>query len=347
MKFIDEAKIYLKAGRGGNGCMSFRREKYRPFGGPDGGDGGKGGDIIFIADAQISTLVDFRYRRHYFANNGEHGKGSDMYGKNAEPLIIKVPVGTLVFNEETNELIAEFTSDGQSEIIAKGGRGGFGNIHFKSSTNQAPRIATKGESGEELTVRLELKLFADVGIIGLPNAGKSTLIAAVSNAHPKIADYPFTTLVPNLGVVRYSDDISFVMADTPGLIKGAHKGVGLGDRFLRHIERCKIFIHMVAYSPERDLVKDIDDINYELKMYNPQLLKRPQIIAVNKIDLIANGEDIKEIITKIQSKKKRYKVLPISSITKIGIKELLNTVANTLIKVKEKENEKRRNHKGN
>ncbi|MCX7958497.1 MAG: GTPase ObgE, partial [Deltaproteobacteria bacterium] len=219
MKFIDEAKIYLKAGKGGNGCMSFRREKYRPFGGPDGGDGGKGGDIIFIADAQMTTLVDFRYRRHYFAENGEHGKGSDMYGRNASPLIIKVPVGTLVFNDETNQLIAEFTSDGQSEIIARGGKGGFGNIHFKSSTNQAPRIATKGEAGEELTVRLELKLFADVGIIGLPNAGKSTLISVVSNARPKIADYPFTTLVPNLGVVRYSDELSFVMADTPGLIK--------------------------------------------------------------------------------------------------------------------------------
>ncbi len=345
MKFIDEAKIYLKAGRGGNGCMSFRREKYRPFGGPDGGDGGKGGDIIFIADSQMTTLVDFRYRRHYFAANGEHGKGSDMYGRNAEPLIIKVPVGTLVFNDETNELIAEFTYDGQSEVIAKGGRGGFGNIHFKSSTNQAPRIATKGEVGEEITVRLELKLFADVGIIGLPNAGKSTLISVVSNARPKIADYPFTTLVPNLGVVRYSDELSFVMADTPGLIRDAHKGVGLGDRFLRHIERCKIFVHIVAYSPDRDIIKDIDDINYELKMYNPELLKRPQIIAVNKIDLIADKSEIKKVVDRIKAKKKRYRVIPISGVTREGIGELISTVAKTLKKAGEKENEKRRNSK--
>lgn len=224
MKFIDEAKIFLKGGRGGNGCVSFRREKYRPYGGPDGGDGGKGGDIIFIADKQMSTLIDFKYRRHYFAKNGEHGKGSDMYGKSAEPLIIKVPVGTIVINDETNQIIADFTQDGQSKIIAKGGKGGLGNIHFKSSTNQAPRVATKGEPGEELTVRLELKLFADVGIIGLPNAGKSTLISVISNARPKIADYPFTTVSPNLGVVRYSDALSFVVADTPGLIMNAHKG---------------------------------------------------------------------------------------------------------------------------
>ncbi len=342
MKFIDEAKIYLKAGRGGDGCMSFRREKYRPFGGPDGGDGGKGGDIIFVADAQMTTLVDFRYKRHYFAKNGEHGKGSDMYGRNADPLIIKVPVGTLVFNDETNELIAEFTYDGQSEIIARGGKGGFGNIHFKTSTNQAPRIATKGEMGEEKTVRLELKLFADVGIIGLPNAGKSTLISVVSNARPKIAGYPFTTLVPNLGVVKYSDELSFVMADTPGLIKDAHKGIGLGDRFLRHIERCKMFVHVVAYDPERDLIRDIDDINYELKMYNPELLKRPQIIALNKIDLIEDENDLQNILKEIKMKKKRYKIIPISGLTKRGVKELLNTIARTLIKQQEKENEKRR-----
>ncbi len=342
MKFIDEAKIYLRAGRGGNGCMSFRREKFRPFGGPDGGDGGRGGDIIFVADAQMSTLIDFRYKRHYFAPNGEHGMGSDMYGKNGEPLIIKVPVGTLVFNDVNNELIAEFTYDGQSEIIAKGGNGGLGNIHFKSSTNQAPRIATKGEAGEEITVRLELKLFADVGIIGLPNAGKSTLISIVSNAKPRIADYPFTTLVPNLGVVRYSDELSFVMADTPGLIKDAHKGVGLGDRFLRHIERCKIFVHIVGYEDNRDLVKDIDDINYELKMYNPELLKRPQIIALNKIDLIKDRDNLKNIVAKIKHEKKRFRIVPISGVTREGINELLDAIAKTLIKLKEKEVEKRR-----
>lgn len=343
MKFIDEAKIYLKAGKGGNGCLSFRREKYRPFGGPDGGNGGKGGDIIFVADAQMTTLIDFKYRRHYIASNGEHGKGSDMNGRNAEPLIVKVPVGTLVFNDETNELIAEFTFDGQRKIIAKGGRGGYGNLHFKSSTNQAPRIATKGELGEELTVRLELKLFADVGIIGLPNAGKSTLISIVSNARPKIADYPFTTLVPNLGVVRYSDELSFVMADTPGLIKDAHKGVGLGDRFLRHIERCKIFVHIVAYNPDRDIIRDIDDINYELRMYNPELVKRPQIIAINKIDLIEDKNEIKKIVYKTKTKFKKYKVIPISSITREGIRELLDTIAKTITKLREKENEEGRN----
>jgi len=339
MKFIDEAVIYLKAGRGGNGCMSFRREKYRPFGGPDGGDGGKGGDIIFIADSQMSTLIDFKYKRHYTAKNGEHGKGSDMYGKNADPLIIKVPVGTLVLNDETNELITEFTQDGQSVVIAKGGKGGFGNIHFKSSTNQAPRIATKGEDGEELKVRLELKLFADVGIIGLPNAGKSTLISGVSNARPKIAGYPFTTLVPNLGVVRYSDECSFVMADTPGLIKDAHKGTGLGDRFLRHIERCKIFIHLVAYSQDRDLIRDIEDINYELRMYNPLLMKRPMIIALNKIDLIEGQEELSKIISSLKSRFKRYRIVPISAVNRTGVKELLDTIAKTLLK-KGKHNEK-------
>jgi GTP-binding protein len=330
MKFIDEAVIYLKAGRGGNGCVSFRREKYRPFGGPDGGDGGRGGDIIFIADAQISTLIDFKYKRHYFAKNGEHGKGSDMYGKSAEPLIIKVPVGTLVFNDETNELITEFTQDGQSAVIARGGKGGFGNIHFKSSTNQAPRIATKGEEGEQLRVRLELKLFADVGIIGLPNAGKSTLISVVSNARPKIADYPFTTLIPNLGVVRYSDEISFVMADTPGLIKGAHRGAGLGDRFLRHIERCKIFVHIVAFDPERDIIRDIEDINYELKMYNPELMKRPMLIALNKIDLLQNEDELRTVINRLKSRFKRYRIIPISAINRTGIKELLDAIVKVL-----------------
>ncbi|MCX7944144.1 MAG: GTPase ObgE [Deltaproteobacteria bacterium] len=339
MKFIDEAKIYLRAGKGGNGCVSFRREKYRPFGGPDGGDGGRGGDIIFLADSQMTTLVDFKYKKHYFAPNGEHGKGSDMYGKSAEPLIIKVPVGTLVFNDKTNELITEFIYDGQREVIAKGGKGGLGNIHFKSPTNQAPRIATKGEPGEEITVRLELKLFADVGIIGLPNAGKSTLISIVSNARPKIADYPFTTLVPNLGVVRYSEELSFVMADTPGLIKDAHKGVGLGDKFLRHIERCKMFVHIVAYAPERDLLKDIDDINYELKMYNPDLLKRPQIIALNKIDLIESKSQLNSILTDLRKKKKRFRIVPISGITREGISKLLDTIAKTLIKLRRQKNE--------
>jgi GTP-binding protein len=334
MKFIDEAVIYLKAGRGGNGCVSFRREKYRPFGGPDGGDGGRGGDIIFIADAQISTLIDFKYKRHYFAKNGEHGKGSDMYGKSAEPLIIKVPVGTLVFNDETNELITEFTQDGQSAVIARGGKGGFGNIHFKSSTNQAPRIATKGEEGEQLRVRLELKLFADVGIIGLPNAGKSTLISVVSNARPKIADYPFTTLIPNLGVVRYSDEISFVMADTPGLIKGAHRGAGLGDRFLRHIERCKIFVHIVAFDPERDIIRDIEDINYELKMYNPELMKRPMLIALNKIDLLQNEDELRTVINRLKSRFKRYRIIPISAINRTGIEELLDAIVKVLNKKK-------------
>lgn len=334
MKFIDEAKIILKAGKGGNGCISFRREKYRPFGGPDGGDGGKGGDIIFIADKQMTTLVDFRYRRHYFAKNGEHGMGSDRYGRGAEPLIIKVPVGTVVINDETDQIIIEFTQDGQSEVIARGGKGGLGNIHFKSSTNQTPRTATKGERGEELTVRLELKLFADVGIIGLPNAGKSTLISVVSNARPKIADYPFTTLVPNLGVVRCSDGLSFVIADTPGLIVNAHKGAGLGIRFLRHIERCKMFIHLVGYSRNSDLISDISAINRELKIYNPELIKRPMIIALNKIDLADDKKMLSNTLSEMRKKFKRYKIIPISSITGTGVKELINTVGNMLIKLK-------------
>lgn len=334
MKFIDEAKIILKAGRGGNGCISFRRERYRPFGGPDGGDGGKGGDIIFVADKQMTTLMDFKHRRHYFAKNGEHGMGSDRYGRGAEPLIVKVPVGTIVINDETNQIITEFIHDGQSEVIARGGKGGLGNIHFKSSTNQAPRTATKGERGEELTVRLELKLFADVGIIGLPNAGKSTLISVVSKARPKIADYPFTTLVPNLGVVRYSDDLSFVMADTPGLIPNAHKGAGLGIRFLRHIERCKIFVHLVGYSRDSDLISDILAINRELKLYSPELIKRPMIIALSKIDLADDKKMLSHTLSTLRKRFKQYKIIPISSITGAGIKELINTIGGMLIKLK-------------
>src|SRR4030095_5051963 len=284
MRFIDEAKIFLKAGDGGNGCASFRREAHEPRGGPDGGDGGAGGSIVFIADAQLSTLSDFRYRHEFKAPRGEHGRGKDQYGKSGEDLRVRVPVGTLV-KDEDGAVLADLSAPSEKFVGARGGRGGRGNIHFKSSTNRGPRRADPGEPGEERWIRLELKLLADVGLIGRPNAGKSTLLSKISRARPKIADYPFTTLYPVLGVVepppggRKRDFPSFTVADIPGLIEGAHEGAGVGAQFLRHIERTQLFLHLVDVSdPEVDPFVAYEEIREELKAYHPALLKRPEWI---------------------------------------------------------------------
>ncbi|ADD02133.1 GTP-binding protein Obg/CgtA [Thermoanaerobacter mathranii subsp. mathranii str. A3] len=321
--FIDTARIYIKAGDGGNGVISFRREKYVAYGGPDGGDGGKGGDVIFIADPNLSTLLDFKYKKRYIAQNGENGRGKNQYGKNGEDLYIKVPVGTLIINDETGEIIADLVKPNQKAIVLRGGRGGRGNAKFATSTLKTPRFAESGEKGKEMWVRLELKLLADVGLIGFPNAGKSTLLASCTRARPKIANYPFTTLTPNLGVVEYKGK-SFVMADIPGLIEGAHRGEGLGHDFLRHIERTKMLIHVVDVSASegRDPIEDFEKINEELKLYSERLLTLPQIVAANKIDIQSGKENYPAFEKEI--KKRGYEVYPISALTKEGIDKLLD-----------------------
>lgn len=321
--FIDTARIYIKAGDGGNGIISFRREKYVAYGGPDGGDGGKGGDVIFVTDPNLSTLLDFKYRKKYVAQNGENGRGKNQYGKNGEDLYIKVPVGTLIINDETGEIIADLVKPNQKAIVLKGGKGGRGNTKFATSTLKTPRFAESGEKGKEMWVRLELKLLADVGLIGFPNAGKSTLLASCTRAKPKIANYPFTTLTPNLGVVEHKGK-SFVMADIPGLIEGAHRGEGLGHDFLRHIERTKMLIHVVDVSGNegRDPIEDFEKINEELKLYSERLLTLPQIVAANKIDIQSSKENFSAFEKEI--KKRGYEVYPISALTKEGIDKLLD-----------------------
>ncbi|MCH8014464.1 MAG: GTPase ObgE [Candidatus Dadabacteria bacterium] len=323
VKFIDEAKIYIKAGDGGRGCVSFRREKYVPRGGPNGGDGGNGGDIIMVARRNMSSLLDHRYQQHYRAKRGGHGRGKDQHGKNSEHLLIPVPMGTIVKDFETEEFLGDLTENNQELIVAKAGRGGKGNARFVSSTNQAPKEAEPGGEGEEKTLKLELKLLADVGLLGFPNAGKSTLISTISAARPKIADYPFTTLVPNLGVVSYGDGATFVLADIPGLIEGAHEGAGLGIQFLRHIERTKILIHLLDLSPitNRDPIEDYETMNRELKAYSEELSKKPQILVLNKIDITEVREDIEEIEKHFS--KSGVKTFPISSATGEGTKELV------------------------
>lgn len=288
MKFLDRAKIYLKAGDGGNGCLSFRREKFIEFGGPDGGDGGKGGDIYFEGVQHLNTLIDYRYQQHFRAPRGEHGRGANCFGASGDDLILKVPVGTEILDEQGENLLVDIVHDGQRVCIARGGRGGFGNNRFKSSTNQAPRRADKGAPGEELWVWLQLKLVADVGLIGLPNAGKSTLLAATTHAKPKIADYPFTTLVPQLGVV-YISGTEFIMADIPGLIEGAHSGRGLGDRFLAHIERCSTFIHLIDITQD-DPISAYKLVRDELNLYSPLLSTKKEIVALNKVDALDDQE---------------------------------------------------------
>ena len=327
--FYDRAKIYIKGGDGGNGCIAMRREKYVPLGGPWGGDGGNGGDLIFVADEGLNTLQEFRYKKHFKAERGAHGMGKNMHGAAGEDLVVRVPAGTVVREAETGRLIADLVEDGQQVVVAKGGRGGRGNMRFASASNKAPRIAEKGEPGEELWVELELKLIADVGLIGFPNAGKSTFISMVSAAKPKIADYPFTTLVPNLGVVAVADD-SFVLADIPGLIEGASQGVGLGHEFLRHTERTRLLIHVVdiAGTEGRDPVEDINTINRELELYDARLAERPQIIAANKMDVQPQAE---ENLTRLREAfADSYEIFPISAATGEGLDKVIRRVAELL-----------------
>ncbi|MEW5762825.1 MAG: GTPase ObgE [Bacillota bacterium] len=324
--FYDEAKIYVKGGDGGNGCVAFRREKYVPRGGPAGGDGGRGGNVVLRADAQLATLIDLRYRRHYRAARGAHGLGKNMHGRDGEDLVVRVPVGTVVRDAATGALLADLVTDGQEVVVARGGRGGRGNARFATSTRRAPAFAEKGKPGEERWVLLELKLLADAGLVGFPNAGKSTLIARVSAARPKIADYPFTTLEPHLGVVRVGEGESFVLADIPGLIEGAHRGSGLGHRFLRHIERTRLLVHVLdtAGSGGRDPVQDFAVINRELAAYDPELAARPQIVAANKMDLpgaAANLERLREVLGE------RYEIYPISALTGEGLPRLVHRIA--------------------
>lgn len=323
MKFIDYAKIYVKAGDGGRGCVSFRREKYVPRGGPDGGDGGRGGNVIVKASRDLNTLLDFKYKKEYKAKRGEHGKGSNQHGKDGDDLIIPVPIGTVIKDADTGEIIADLVKEGQEAIVAKGGRGGLGNAHFATPTRQAPRFAQPGEKGQERWLILELKLLADVGLIGLPNAGKSTLISVISSAKPKIADYPFTTLVPNLGIVKLEGFKSFVVADIPGLIEGAHRGAGLGFQFLRHVERTSILVHLVDISdiPPTDPVDDFEKINRELILYSPELTKKPMVVAGTKLDIAIERQRLNRLSN--YCKEKGFDFFPISAIKGEGIKELL------------------------
>ncbi len=331
--FADRAKIIIKSGNGGNGHVSFRREKYVPNGGPDGGDGGKGGDIVFLADEGVNTLSDYRYKRKFSAGNGEEGGKKNCHGKNGEDLILKVPEGTVVKDAQTGKVIADISGDRKRQVVLKGGRGGLGNQHFATATMQAPKYAKPGQEGIEIEVLLELKVIADVGLVGFPNVGKSTLLSRVTNAKPKIANYHFTTLNPNLGVVDLDGGKGFVIADIPGLIEGASEGVGLGHEFLRHIERTKVMIHMVdAASVEgRDPIADIYAINKELESYNPDLLKKPQVIAANKIDAIY-GEN-NEILEKLRAEfePKGMEVFPISAVSGKGLKELLYHIDEMLL----------------
>ena len=293
MKFLDQTKIYLKAGDGGSGSASFRREKFIEFGGPDGGDGGAGGSVIFIASKNLNTLIDFRYRQHFKAERGEDGKGKKKTGKSGKDLILKVPVGTQVFEEDNNTLIEDLTKSGQKIIIAKGGKGGLGNVRFKSSTNRAPRKKTDGSIGENFWIWLQLKVIADIGIVGMPNSGKSSLLSVLTSAKPKIANYPFTTINPNLGVDSY-DDKEVTLADIPGLIEGAHEGIGLGDKFLRHIERCKNILHLIDITND-NLLENYSKVRKELFKYSNKLTKKKEIIVFNKTDMVSEDEINKKI----------------------------------------------------
>ncbi|MBR6523338.1 MAG: GTPase ObgE [Clostridia bacterium] len=324
--FVDSAKIYIEAGKGGNGHVSFHREKYVAAGGPDGGDGGKGGNVVFRADTQLATLMDFRYKRKYKAENGEDGRPAKCRGRNGEDIVIKVPCGTVIKNAATGGVIADLTFDGEEFIAAKGGNGGFGNVHFATPTRQVPKFAKPGLKGQELEVILELKLLADVGLLGFPNVGKSTLLSKVSDAQPKIADYHFTTLVPNLGVVKVGEGASFVIADIPGLIEGASEGVGLGHAFLRHVERTRLLLHVVdACSIEgRNPIEDFDTINAELEKHSQKLAERKQIVVANKTDLGMNTEVKDEFIEEM--KKRGYPVFEISAATGNGVKDLMKYV---------------------
>src|SRR5690625_2878090 len=327
--FVDQVKIYVRAGDGGNGMVAFRREKFVPYGGPAGGDGGNGGDVVFKVDEGLNTLMDFRYNRHFKANRGVNGMSKGQHGKNADPLIIPVPPGSIIIDEETNEVIADLTEHGEEQVIAKGGRGGRGNTRFATARNPAPYIAENGEPGEERNIKIELKLIADVGLVGLPSVGKSTLLSVTSAAKPKIADYHFTTLAPNLGVVETKDHRSFVLADLPGLIEGAHEGIGLGHQFLRHVERTRVIIHVIdmASLEGRDPYDDYQTINEELMKYDKDIFNKPHIIAANKMDMPHAEENLEEFKKRIDED---IQIFPISALTKRGLKEMIYTVANIL-----------------
>lgn len=332
--FIDHAKIYVKGGDGGNGIIAFRREKYVPMGGPSGGDGGRGGNVVFVADEGLSTLMDFKYRKHFKAQRGAHGQGKNMHGYWGEDLVVKVPVGTVIRDDDTDEVIADLIKPGQEVIVAQGGRGGRGNARFSSSVNRAPSISENGEPGVERWVRLELKLLADVGLVGFPNAGKSTLISTISAARPKIADYPFTTLVPNLGVVQTRNKDAFVVADIPGLIEGAHQGTGLGHDFLRHIERTRVLLFVLdtAQTEGRDCLEDYQILRRELEAFNQDLARRPFMIAANKIDLPDAEVNLQRLEAEYPGQ-----VLPISAATGQGIEELVDRTWNLLMQVPREE----------
>jgi len=329
MKFVDEATIDVAAGAGGAGCVSFRREKFIPFGGPNGGDGGRGGSIYAVGDLNLNTLIDYRYARRHEAKNGEAGRGSDQFGAAADDIVLRMPVGTILTDVETGEVVAELMKPGERVLVCKGGDGGFGNMHFKTSTNRAPRQKTPGWPGEAKKLKLELRVLADVGLLGMPNAGKSTLIAAISNAKPKIADYPFTTLHPNLGVVRVAPEKSFVVADVPGLIEGASEGAGLGLQFLRHLQRTRLLLHMVdvaPFDPEVDPVKQARAIVAELKKYDAKLAAKPRWLVLNKIDMLPVAERAaraKDIVRRLRWK---GPVFEISALARQGLEPLVHAV---------------------
>jgi GTP-binding protein len=329
MQFVDYVKVHVKAGDGGRGCVSFRREKYVPKGGPDGGDGGRGGHVIFRATEGLGTLLDLRYKRHYRAQRGQHGRGKNMHGRDGQDLIVPVPVGTVIRDAHTGQLIADLDEDGKEAVVARGGRGGLGNAHFATPTRQAPRFAQPGEPGQERELIVELKLLADVGLIGLPNAGKSTLLSVVSAARPKIAPYPFTTLRPVLGMVKVEELGSFVLADIPGLIEGAHKGAGLGFQFLRHVERCKLLLHLVDVSEAapQEPVEALQKINRELSLYSPLLSEKPQVVVATKLD-VASPERLRQIQRHCQQGGIDF--FAISAVRKEGLRELLQHVARRL-----------------
>ena len=329
MKFVDEAFIDIIAGDGGNGCVSFRHEKYKEFGGPNGGDGGRGGHVYAVADASLNTLVDFRFSRRHEARRGEHGMGSDMFGAAGDDITLKMPVGTLLIDAETNDVLYELLNPGEVIMIAKGGDGGFGNMRFKSAINRAPRQKTPGWPGERKNLKLELKVLADVGLLGMPNAGKSTLISAISNARPKIADYPFTTLHPNLGVVRVAAEQSFVVADVPGLIEGAAEGAGLGHQFLRHLQRTRLLLHMIDLAPFDEAVDPVAQakaITLELKKYDPELFDKPRWLVLNKLDMVPTDERAARVKDFVKRFKYKGPVFEISALNREGCEGLVRAI---------------------
>ena len=337
MKFIDEAKIEVIAGNGGNGVASFRREKHKPNGGPDGGDGGRGGSVYAIADENLNTLIDYRYTKKHLAQNGERGQSSDCYGKGGEDITLKMPVGTMIFDAESGDLLHDLAQAGQTVLLAKGGEGGLGNLHFKSSTNRTPRQCTPGTEGERFALRLELKVLADVGLLGMPNAGKSTLISAVSNARPKISDYPFTTLHPNLGVVRTAAERSFVIADIPGLIEGAADGVGLGVRFLKHLARTRLLLHLVdlaPFDPNVDPVYEARAIVEELRKYDETLYDKPRWLVLNKLDMLDDTERAERVAAFVKDYGWEGPVYQISAATREGTEVLMKDIQNYVDQVK-------------